>query len=231
MGLVARHDAHAAQGCRHRGLVDRRELVVLARDHLLVVGIGSLDEPREHQGAAGPKPDVIVALGDLELGLGRVEPADLLERLGRHDQVGGGAPARGHVHLGQPVAVGRHHAHAVGAKLPQDSVENRPAFLGGGGERHVRNQFVDDPGGRRPGLVDLERREGRELLPRQAEELAAGAPALDRHALLPGGGHADRGGGELADDVAELLRRESHRPLGIHVGGDRRAHGDVEVGP
>ena len=78
MRLIARDDAHAAQRRGHRRLVDRRLLVVLARDHLLVVGIRSLDQAGIHQRAAGAETDMVIALGELDLGVARVKPADLL---------------------------------------------------------------------------------------------------------------------------------------------------------
>src|SRR2546422_5395533 len=37
----------------------RRRFVVLTRNHLLVIRVRSLDQPREHQRAAGAEPDVI----------------------------------------------------------------------------------------------------------------------------------------------------------------------------
>src|SRR6266699_3474331 len=97
MRLVTRYDAHAAQRRGYRGLIDGRLLVVLARDHLLVVRIRPFDQSRKDQRAAGAEADMVVTLGELDLGIAGIEPANLLERLGWDDQVGGGAASRGHV--------------------------------------------------------------------------------------------------------------------------------------
>src|SRR5690242_11642892 len=79
--------------------------------------------------AARAVADVIAATGDSNAVVGREHAADLLQRVGRHDQVGGRAALRGHVLLGEPMAVRRHLAHALGAQLPQDAVQDRAALL------------------------------------------------------------------------------------------------------
>src|SRR5207302_1597374 len=81
-----------------------------------------------------------------------------LQRLGGNDQVGGRASLRGHVHLGEPVAVCRHHAHPVGAQLPEHAVQDRAALLGGRRERHVPDELVYHSGRRLPGAVELDGR-------------------------------------------------------------------------
>src|SRR6058998_849341 len=85
---------------RHGRFVDRRLLVVLARDDLLVIRIRPFDQAGEHQRAAGAEADMVVALGQLDLGVACVEPANLLQRLGRDDEIRGGSSGRRHVHLG-----------------------------------------------------------------------------------------------------------------------------------
>src|SRR3546814_8373818 len=64
---------------------------------------------------------VVLAPRHLDLVFGVEEPADLLERLGGHDQIGLAAARRGggDVHPGEPVPVGGHHAHPLGARLPE----------------------------------------------------------------------------------------------------------------
>ena len=230
MGLIARHDAHAAQRRHHGGLFHRGDLVVVPRDDLLVVRIRALDEPREHERPAGAEPDVVVALGDLDIGVGREQAADLLQRLGGHNQVRGHAALRGHVHLREAVPVRGHHPHSVWPELPQHAVQDRPALLSGGGERHVADQLVHYAGRSPPGAVELHGGEGRELFAGQAQQLELGAATLDPHARLAGRSEAHWPRRQLPGDVHQFLRGQRDAALGVHVGRDHRAHRDVEIG-
>ena len=168
---------------------------------------------------------MVLALGDLDLFVGPEQPPDLLERLGRHDEIGlrrAAGRRRRDVHPGQPVAVGGHHPHPLGPELPEHAVQDRPALLGAGGEGHVRDQLLQVLGRRAPAAVELDRRERRELLARQAQQPELGAAALDRHPLLAGGGEPDGGAGKLADDLDQLARRQRDRALLVHRGRHRR---------
>ena len=230
MRLIAGDHAHAAQRGGHGQFVDGRLFVVLAGNHLLVIRIRPLDQPGEHERPAGAKSDVVVALRELDLGIARVEPADLLERLGGNDEIRRRSTGRRHIHLGQAVTVRRHHAHPVGAQLPEHAVQDRPAFLRRRGKRHVSYQLVDDAGRRFPSLLEFHRGERGKLLAGQAQQFELGATRLDRDARFAGRGHTHRAQRELAGDVDQLLGRQRHGAVGIHLGGHCRAHRDVEIG-
>jgi hypothetical protein len=107
--------------------------------------------------------------------------------LGGNDQVGLAGAAGGcggNVHAGKPMAVGGHHPHALGPELPEHAVQDGAALLGAGGEGHVPDQFLEIARGGAPGAVELDGGEGGELLAREAQELEAGAAALDGDPLL-----------------------------------------------
>ena len=68
------------------------------------------------RGERRAEAEVVLAPRDLELLVGGKEPANLLERLRRNDQVAAGAPLGldRHLHLRQAMAVRRHHPHLSG---------------------------------------------------------------------------------------------------------------------
>ena len=182
-------------------------LVVLPRDDLLVVRVRPLDQPGEDLGRGRAEAEMVVAPGDLDFLLGAEQPADLLERLGRHDQIGLGRASRrrrGNVHPRQPVAVGGHHAHPLGPELPEHAVQDRPALLGARREGHVGDQLLQILRRRPPAALELDGGEGGELLARQTEEPELGAAALDGDPLLARRGEPDGGAGKLAHDLDQL---------------------------
>src|SRR5437879_7283553 len=74
------------------------------------------------------------------------------------------------------MAIGRHHAHAVGPQLPEHAVQDRPALFGRRGERHVADELVHHAGRRLPGLLEFDGREGWKLFARQAQQLELERP-------------------------------------------------------
>jgi hypothetical protein len=146
MRLIAGHDAHAPKGGSQRRFIRRGDLVVLTGNYLLIVGIGPFDQAGEDLSGAGPESEMIFAAGNLHCLIGVEQAPDLLQRLGRHDEIGLGGSTRlggGHIHACQTVAVRGHHAHALGPKLPEHAVQNRTAFLGAGREGHMPNQLLE----------------------------------------------------------------------------------------
>ena len=172
---------------------------------------------------------MVIALGELDLGIRRVQSADLLERFGRNDQIGRRTAGRGHIHFLEPVAVGRHHPHPIGTQLPQHPVQDGSALFGGRGERHMAHKLVDHAGRSLPGLLELDRGERGKLVPRQAEQLEFRATRLDRDTRFTGGCDPHRACGQLARDIHELLGRECHGAIGIDLGSDCGADGNIEI--
>jgi hypothetical protein len=70
VSLIRGHNRHALERTDERLLVGDRDLVVVARDNLLVVGVRALDEPRVDHGKWRAEADVILSAADLELFLG-----------------------------------------------------------------------------------------------------------------------------------------------------------------
>ena len=64
----------------------------------------------------------------------------------------------------------------------------------------------------------------------KSEDLEVRAAAIERDALLAGGGDANRRRRKLARDLAELLRRDRDRARRLDVGRDFGRDGDVEIG-
>src|SRR5207302_6082099 len=87
MGLVRCDDRHALQRARKSEFVRDGVLVVVLRNHLLVIRIRPFDEASEHRREWRAKAEMIVTPGDLDLFVFRKEPANLLERLRWHDQI------------------------------------------------------------------------------------------------------------------------------------------------
>src|SRR5690606_9258853 len=87
MRLLARDDGHAPERGGKRSLLDDRDLVVVPRDHLLVIRIRPLDQPSEDPRPAAAETEVVLAPRDLDLVVRAEEALDLLERLRRDDQV------------------------------------------------------------------------------------------------------------------------------------------------
>src|SRR6478672_3334181 len=109
---------------------------------------------------------------NLELFIGGKEPADLLERLRRNNQVCRGHSTRldRYLHLGETVPVGRDHPHHVRTQLPQHTVQDRTAFFGGDREGRVRDQLLQLPRPDAPALVELDVRKRGKLIPGKTEE-------------------------------------------------------------
>ena len=176
---------------------------------------------------------MVLAAGDLHDLVGAEEPPDLLQRLGWHDQVGlrrsAGLDGR-HIHPGQPVAVGGHHAHPLGPELPQHPVEDGAAFLGARGKGDVADELLELPGGGAPATFELYAGKCGKLFPRQAEQLESGAAAFDRHPLLSGRRQADGGAGQLPHDLDQLARRQRDGAFLIDRCRDGGADRDVQIG-
>src|SRR5881409_2215372 len=60
------------------------------------------------------------------------------------------------VHLGEPVPVGRHHAHVVGPELPQHAVQDRATLFRRGRESDVAYELVHHPRLGLPRAVELD---------------------------------------------------------------------------
>jgi len=140
-------------------------------------------------------------------------------------------PCARDVHLGESVPVGRHHAHVVGPELPQYAVQNRPTLLRRGREGDVPHQLVHHTRRRVPRPVELDGGEGRKLLTRQTEQLELRAAAFDCHARLTRGREPHGPRGQLPRDIHELLGRQGHRALGVHLGRHGGRDRDVQVRP
>src|SRR5881409_2215374 len=90
----------------------------------------------------------------------RLAKMDVPAKGGSTDAQIGGRTALGRdVHLGEPVPVGRHHAHVVGPELPQHAVQDRPALLGRSREGDVPDELVHHARLGVPRAVELDRRE------------------------------------------------------------------------
>ena len=159
------------------------DLVVLPGNHLLIVGIGTFDQPGEDLGRAGAEAEVILAPGDLDRLVGAEEPADLFQRLGRDDQVGLGCTlgsAGRHIHAGQPVPVGGHHAHPLGAELPQHPIQDRAALFGARRKCHMRRSASAALSRRSASRPRISRWGTPGIPPRESEQ-----PKLDRpHSIV-----------------------------------------------
>ena len=231
MGLVAGDDHHAPQCGRQRRLVRRELLVVFPRDYLFVIGIGAFDQAGEYLGGGRTESQMVLALGDLDFLLGVEHPPNLFQGLGRHYEIGVfGTPLDRYVHPRQPVAVGGHHPHPFGSQFPQNSVEDRAALFGAGGECHVPDQFLQVLGGTLPAVIKRHRRERRKFLTRKSQEFELGSAALDGDALLAGGTDLDGGTRHLANDLDQLSGRQGYGTLFVHRCRNCGRHGNVQVG-
>ena len=233
MGLVAGHDAHPAERGDERALVAGGGFVVLPGDDLLVVRVRTLDQAGVDLGGLRPEAEVVFAPGDLQFLFRAEEPPDLLQCLGRHDEVGLALPASGpdrDVHPGQPVSVGGDHPHPVGPQLPEHAVENRPALLGGGGKGDMPDELLEVRGRTGPATVELDGRKGGEFLAGQPEQPELGPAALDVDPLLAGGGEPDRGVGQFPHDFHELLRGEGNGTFLVDRRRNTGGHADIQIG-
>ena len=179
------------------------------------------------------KPRWFSPLRDLELLVLGKEPADLLERLGWNDEIA--RRARRSDLIGISIFARRWPFVATirivsGLQLPEHAVEDRPALLGANRERRVRDQLLEIAGANAPALVEAHVRKAGNSSRGSPRILKCDATAIERHALLAGGGDPHRRRRELARDLAEFLGRDRDRARRLDVGRDLGRHGDVEVG-
>src|ERR1019366_850695 len=144
--------------------------------------------------------EMVLALSNLEFFLGGKEPADVLERFRRNDQVTRRRRRHLHrnIHLCKAVAVRRNHAHVLGPQFPEHAIENWTAFFCRRSECGMRNELLQVARRNSQRFLELHRGETRELTLWQSEELELRASALERDSLITGCGDLYRCGRELA---------------------------------
>ena len=174
---------------------------------------------------------MILALRDFQLLLGGEQPPNLFERLRRDDEIGLLGAAHRDFHLGQPMTVGCDHAHQFTTKLPEYAVQNGPALLGARRERRVTDQLLQLARRNPHRLLEMDRREARELGLRQTQQPELRPAALEGDALVTSRGDLHRCRRQLARNLAELPGRDRDCSCSLDICRDFRAHSDVQIGP
>src|SRR5215213_4086923 len=131
---------------------------------------------------------MVVSTRDLEFLVRRKQTADLLESFWWYDEIIGRRTGRldRHLHLRQPMAVRRHHAHRLRLELPEHSIEDGSTLLRAHGEGGVRDELLEITRPDSPAFVEPNRREARKLIAGKPEDLEVRPPTVERHSLLPG---------------------------------------------
>src|SRR5437762_12200339 len=137
---------------------------------------------------------MILTSCDLELLIFGKKSTDLLQSLWRYDEI---ARRRRcgldrQLHLRQAMPIGCNHAHHLRPKLPQHTVQNRPALLGRDSERRVCDELVQLTGANSPTLVETDSGKRGEFIPRKTEDLEVRTATVQRNALLASGRHLYR---------------------------------------
>src|SRR4051812_27570783 len=124
---------------------------------------------------------MVLTARDLELFVRGEESPHLLEGLGRDDEIARRRRGRldGELHLRETMPIRRHHAHLLGAKLPQHAIENRPTLLGRDRERGMRDQLLQIARADAPALVESYRGKAREFVFRKSENLEVRLAAVE----------------------------------------------------
>src|SRR5215210_4184468 len=102
---------------------------------------------------------MVVSTSDLQFFIRREKAPDLLERLGRYDQLAGSSTRGIHrdLHLCESMTIGRHHSHVIGTKLPQNTVQDRPAFLSRYSKGSMRDQLLKVTRSYSPAILETDR--------------------------------------------------------------------------
>ena len=128
------------------------------------------------------------------------------------------------------MAVGRNHPHPIGAELPENPVQDRPALFGAGGECDMADELLEILGG--PFQPPSNFTAGK------AGNSSRGSPSslnLERpHSIFtrcsPDGHHPDRPRWAARSRSRSASGRKSDRAFLIHRCRDDRADGNVEIG-
>ena len=190
-------------------LVGGGHLVVLARDDLLVVRVGSLDEPGEDLGGRRTEAEVVLAPRHLDLVVGQNSLRICSSALGGTIRSAWAPPA---VAVGTSILASRWPLVATIRMRSGLSSHSTPLRIGRLSSVLAAKatwviELLQVAGGGLPAAVELDCREGGNSSG-QAEQPELGAAALDGDPLLARRGDPDRGAGQLAHDLGEFAGRE-----------------------
>src|SRR5215203_6267233 len=166
-----------------------------------------------------------------ELFLCRKKTPDLFQCLWRDDQIIRGSRVRchGHVHLRQSMAICCYHAHSIRSELPENTVQDWPAFLCRHSKRGMRNQLLQISGLDPPALIKLDGRKSREFISGKAQELELRAPALERNSLLTDSSYTNWCRRELTCDLRQLFCRDRNCSWSLDLCSYFCADGYIEI--
>src|SRR5688572_28482098 len=231
MRLIRSNDGHPFQRARECNLISDCDTIVVARDHLIVVRIGPFDQPSEHGREGRTKSEVVIASCDLELLVGGKQSTDLLQCLGRHDQIAGRRTSRldWHFHFCKPMAIRGNHPHGFGFQLPQYAIEDGPTFLRADSKGRVGNQLLKVARANSPAFVETNTWKAGKFVSRQAEDLEVRPATVQCHALFPGSSNLHWGWRELTSNLSELFRWNRDRASCFDIRSHLGAHCDIEI--